>query len=84
MALHQTTEQHKPFLVSSHAIQPMPVNEDEAPVFTAEELLTIDEVLLVQYMEHSARDEGGFDISSASGLEMLVRHQRDELVERLK
>lgn len=81
---HQTTLQRSLFSMRSHATQSMSVTKNEAPVFSAEELLTIDEGQLVRYMEHSALDGGGFDISSASGFERLSGPQREELTERLK
>ena len=62
----------------------MSLTEDEDTVFSAEELLTLDEGQLIGYMKRSACAEGGFDISSASGLDMLSRRQRDELSRLLK
>ena len=67
-----------------HATLDMSLTGDEAAIFSAQELLTLDEGQLVGYMERSACAEGGFDISSASGLDMLLKHQRDKLNKRLK
>ena len=72
------------FPVRPRATPAMSFNEDEAAVFSAEELLNLDDGQLVGYMKRRACADGGFDISSASGLDMLSRPQRDALCTKLK
>ncbi|UKZ74049.1 hypothetical protein TrVFT333_001703 [Trichoderma virens FT-333] len=54
-----------------------------ASTFTAEELLTLDDELLFNYVKHSLQFEGGFDIFSSSGADTLSEPQRLALFARL-
>ena len=47
---------------------------NEAAIFTAEELLTLNKGQLIGYIRRSACAEGEFNILSASGLDSMLRH----------
>lgn len=53
----------------------MSLTQYESRVFSAKELLTLDESLLVEHVKRNTCAEGGFDISSASGLDTLSECQ---------
>lgn len=62
----------------------MSFTENEFAVLSAEELLTLDEEQLVEFMKGCATPEGGFDISRAAGLPLLPRDQKDQLFKKLR
>ncbi|KAL7785996.1 hypothetical protein V8C43DRAFT_324834 [Trichoderma afarasin] len=57
---------------------------DEAPTYTAEDLLSLDDGQLTEFLKRCERPEGGYDISSASDLHLMVESRRQLLFERLR
>lgn len=72
------------FHTHTRAIHKMSFAEALAPVFTAADLLGLDESQLVSYLENNRCVGGGFDISNAAGVERLTKSQRYELGSRLR
>ncbi|KAL7952807.1 hypothetical protein V8C34DRAFT_318723 [Trichoderma compactum] len=57
---------------------------DEAPTYTAEDLLSLDDGQLTEFLKRCERPEGGYDISSASDLHLIEESRRQLLFERLR
>ncbi|KAF3054688.1 hypothetical protein CFAM422_013337 [Trichoderma lentiforme] len=57
---------------------------DEAPTYTAEDLLSLDDGQFIEFLKRCERPEGGYDISSASDLHLMVESRRELLFERLR
>lgn len=57
---------------------------DEAPTYTAEDLLSLDDGQFTEFLKRCERPEGGYDISSASDLHLMVESRRQLLFERLR
>lgn len=58
--------------------------KDEAPTYTAEDLLSLDDGQLTEFLKRCERPEGGYDISSASDLHLMGESRRQSLFERLR
>ncbi|PNP51838.1 hypothetical protein THARTR1_07607 [Trichoderma harzianum] len=57
---------------------------DEAPTYTAEDLLSLDDGQFTEFLKRCERPEGGYDISSASDLHLMEESRRQLLFERLR
>ncbi|UKZ78283.1 hypothetical protein TrVFT333_006019 [Trichoderma virens FT-333] len=55
----------------------------EAPTYTAEDLLSLDDGQLVEFLKRCSCPTGGYDISSASGFFTMLESRRNELCKRL-
>lgn len=62
----------------------MSLTEAQNPALTTTDILGLNEIQLIQYLERNGDVNGGFDISGLIGVEDLSKIQQDELGGRLR